>query len=286
MTVVLDTVASVSEWSRKVRGQGRTLGLVPTMGALHEGHLTLIRRARESCQTVVVSIFVNPLQFGPGEDYERYPRDFERDLALIEKEGVEAVFHPAPSEMYSVQPIVSVDPGELADTLDGISRPGHFRGVATVVAKLFHLVQPDRAFFGQKDAQQAIILRRMVADLNFPLEIEVCPTMREPDGLAMSSRNAYLNLQERTNATVLYRSLQHAVNLFESGARDAHQIEREMKSMIESTPGAALEYAKVLDADTLADVNCINREVLVAVAVRFGKTRLIDNVLIQPAKKQ
>jgi pantoate--beta-alanine ligase len=286
MTVVLGTVAAAREWSRTGRASGKTLGFVPTMGALHEGHLSLIRRARESCRQVVVSIFVNPLQFGPGEDYERYPRDFERDLAFIEREGVDAVFHPSAAEMYSNQPLISVDVGKLGDTLDGVSRPGHFRGVATVVAKLFHIIEPDRAFFGQKDAQQAIILQRMVADLNFPLEIEVCPTVREPDGLAMSSRNAYLNPQERANATILYRSLQHAVELIHSGLREASKVEAEMRSMIESTPGADLDYAKIVDLHTLVDVSCVEREALIAVAVRFGKTRLIDNLIVRTDSRE
>ncbi len=286
MTRVIQTIATAREWVREARASGETIGLVPTMGFLHDGHLSLIRRARQRSGRVVASIFVNPLQFGPGEDFERYPRAFERDLALLEREGVNAVFAPAPGEMYPSPPTVSVSIGRLGEILCGASRPGHFRGVATVVAKLFHILEPDRAFFGQKDAQQVAVIRAMVRELNFPLELEVCPTVREPDGLAMSSRNAYLSPEERANATVLFRSLERARSLIAGGARDAASVEREMREMIQAVPGAELDYARVVDSKNLDDVRQIQSEVLVAVAVRFGKTRLIDNAILAPESSE
>lgn len=282
MTAVLRTIADAREWVRAERDAGRKLGLVPTMGALHEGHASLFRRARAECERVAISIFVNPTQFGAGEDYERYPRTWESDLEMAERERVDAVFCPEAGEMYTEPPLVTVHPGKLGKTLCGPSRPGHFRGVATVVAKLFHILQPDRAFFGQKDAQQAIIIQRMVTDLNYPVVIEVCPTVREPDGLAMSSRNRYLSPEERAHATVLYRSLRCAETLLASGLRDALRLENEMQRMIRSTPGAELDYARVVDRRSLEPAGLVDREVLAAVAVRFGKTRLIDNLLIAP----
>ena len=282
MTVVLETIAAARQWVRTERTGGKSIGFVPTMGAFHDGHRSLFRRAREQSDRVVVSIFVNPLQFGQGEDFARYPRDFARDLALAEREGVDAVFCPEAGEMYPDALPLTVHPGKLGKTLCGPSRPGHFRGVATVVAKLLNIIQPDRAFFGQKDAQQAVIIQWMVRGLNFPVEIEVCPTVREPDGLAMSSRNAYLDSEERANATVLYRSLRRAEDLIRSGVRDVARIEQEMRDMIRSVPGAELDYARVVDPHALGDVKQIAGEVLVAVAARFGKTRLIDNLLAAP----
>lgn len=282
MIAVIKTIPAATEWVRTERESGKSIGLVPTMGSLHDGHLSLIRRARQICDRVIVSIFVNPLQFGPGEDYERYPRQFGRDVSLLEREQADAVFHPEASEMYPAPPVTSVCVGKLGDSLCGISRPGHFRGVATVLAKLFHIVPADRAFFGQKDAQQVAVIRAMVLELNFPLEIEVCPTVREPDGLAMSSRNAYLSPEERARATVLYRSLERARSLIQSGTSDAARVEAEMRQTILAVPGAELDYARVVGRDTLEDVAQIQSEVLVAVAVRFGKTRLIDNMMIAP----
>jgi pantoate--beta-alanine ligase len=279
MTVVLETVPAARRWVRAERSAGQTVGFVPTMGAFHEGHLSLFRRARARCARVVVSVFVNPLQFGPGEDFERYPRDFSRDSALAEQEGVDALFHPDGKEMYPGPQGITINPGKLGEPLCGRSRPGHFTGVATVVAKLLNILQPDRVFFGQKDAQQAVIIERMIQELGFPVEMEVCPTVREPDGLAMSSRNAYLSPSERAGATVLYRSLCHAATLIRSGILDAARIEREMREMVAAVPGAALDYASVVDRHTLDGISTIGREVLVAVAVRFGKTRLIDNVI-------
>lgn len=282
MTVVLDTIPAARRWVRAERSAGNTLGFVPTMGAFHEGHLSLFRRARARCARVVVSVFVNPLQFGPGEDFERYPRGFSRDSALAEQEGVDALFHPDGKEMYPGPQEITIDPGKLGEPLCGRSRPGHFTGVATVVAKLLNILQPDRVFFGQKDAQQAVIIERMIQELGLPVEMEVCPTVREPDGLAMSSRNAYLSPEERAQATVLYRSLCHGASLIRGGVRDAASVEREMREMIGAVPDAVLDYASVIHRHTLESVSTIDREVLVAVAVRFGKTRLIDNVIAGP----
>lgn len=284
MTVVLDTIPAARRWVRAERSAGNTVAFVPTMGAFHEGHLSLFRRARARCARVVVSVFVNPLQFGPGEDFERYPRDFSRDLALAEREGVDALFHPGAKEMYPGPQEITVNPGRLGEPLCGRSRPGHFTGVATVVAKLLNIIEPDRVFFGQKDAQQAVIIERMIQELGFPVEMEVCPTVREADSLAMSSRNAYLSPEERAGAIVLYRSLCHAATLIRSGERDASRIEREMQEMISGVPGANLDYASVVDRRTLEDVLTIDREVLIAVAVRFAKARLIDNLIVGPGQ--
>jgi len=285
MTVVLETIAAARQWVRTERFGGKIIGFVPTMGAFHDGHRSLFHQAREQCDRVVVSVFVNPLQFGKGEDFARYPRDFARDLALAEHEGVDALFHPDAEEMYPQPPMIRVDTGNLGEPLCGRSRPEHFTGVATVVAKLLNIVQPDRVFFGQKDAQQAVIIERMIAELDFPVAMEICPTVREADGLAMSSRNAYLNPQERANATVLYRSLCRAEDLVRSGVREVARIEQEMRDMICSVPGAELDYARVVDPRALGDVKQIAGEVLVAVAARFGKTRLIDNLLVAPPRE-
>ena len=282
MTVVLRTIPETRRWVQSERTSSRTLGLVPTMGSFHEGHLSLIRRARQSCDRTMVSIFVNPLQFAPGEDYVRYPRDLDRDLSLATREGVAAVFHPETEEMYPNGIVTSIGVGKLGEALCGASRPGHFQGVATVVAKLFNIVQPDLAFFGQKDAQQTLIMKTMTQELNWPLQIVVCATVREPDGVAYSSRNSYLSAEERSRASVLYRSLRLAENLIHSGARDAAGVEGEMRKMIQDVSGAELDYARVVDPVTLEALQQINGEVLAAVAVRFGKTRLIDNLIIAP----
>jgi pantoate--beta-alanine ligase len=280
MTLVLRTIAEARNWVGEQKRAGRSLGLVPTLGALHEGHASHFRRARATCERVVISIFVNPLQFGAGEDYKRYPRPFEADLKLAEKEGMDVVFAPADKEMYPGVSEIVVEPGRLGDVLCGASRPGHFRGVLTVVAKLFHILQPDRAFFGQKDAQQAILIQRMVAELNFPVAVDVGPTVREPDGLALSSRNAYLSAAERAQAPVLFRALRRAETLLASGERQASRLEQEMQVMIQSAPGAVLDYARVVDCWTLEPLSMVEREALAAVAVRFGGTRLIDNLVL------
>jgi pantoate--beta-alanine ligase len=282
MTVVLRTIPEARDWVQFGRRAKNTMGLVPTLGALHEGHASLFRRARANCDRVVISIFVNPTQFGEGEDYHRYPRSWEADLAVAQREGIDAVFAPSVEEMYPSSGEITVDPGKLGDVLCGASRPGHFRGVLTVVAKLFHIVAADRAHFGRKDAQQLILVQRMVAEHNFPIEIVPCPTVREPDGLALSSRNQYLSPQERANATVLYKSLRCAEAMLLSGVRDPGRLEQEMQRLIKATPGADLDYARVVDRRSLKSPDVIDREVLAALAVRFGKTRLIDNRFLVP----
>jgi pantoate--beta-alanine ligase len=255
-------------------------GLVPTMGALHAGHLALARRAKSECAHVGVSIFVNPTQFGPNEDLSKYPRTLERDLSLLEPLGVDMVWTPTPGSVYppNFQTWVTVE--EVTKPLEGKARPGHFRGVATVVAKLFNAFTPDKAYFGQKDAQQVVVIKQMARDLNFPVEIVVCPTVREPDGLALSSRNAYLNAEERQAATVLYRALTAAKTEFESGQRDAEILRAIMASTIAAEPLAREEYVSAADPETLTELETIERGALLSMAVRVGQTRLIDNVLL------
>lgn len=257
-----------------------SLGLVPTMGFLHAGHLSLVRRARADNDHVAVSIFVNPTQFGPHEDFARYPRDVARDLDLLQREGVDLVFAPDISEMYPPGYHTYVIVEEITERLEGLARPGHFRGVATVVAKLFNIVQPTRAYFGQKDAQQAVVIQQMVRDLNFDLEIVVCPTVREPDGLAMSSRNVYLNPDERRAATVLYRALQRANHLYASGERDASAIRHAMLDLIEAEPLARPDYVSLANPRTLVELERVEGRALASLAVRIGTTRLIDNMLL------
>jgi pantoate--beta-alanine ligase len=251
------------------------------MGALHEGHLSLVRAAKQQTDFVAVSIFVNPLQFGPSEDFSKYPRSFDRDCDLLQQEGVELIFAPSVSEMYPQEGITYVNVDGLSERLDGKSRPGHFRGVTTVVAKLFHILEPDVAFFGQKDAAQLAIIRRMVHDLDMPLEIVGCPIVREPDGLAMSSRNAYLNAEQRKRATVLYRSLRKISNLFHQGERNAARLIEAGRRVVQEEPGVRLDYLEVVDPNTLEPVQTIRDSALVAVAAYVGTTRLIDNVLLR-----
>jgi pantoate--beta-alanine ligase len=258
------------------------LGLVPTMGALHEGHLSLVRAARAQCDTVAVSIFVNPTQFGPTEDLSKYPRQFERDCRLLEKEGVEILFAPPVEEIYPDGAVTWVLVEGLSEKLDGRSRPGHFRGVTTIVSKLFHIVEPEAAFFGQKDAAQLAVIRRMVQDLNFPIEIVACPIVREPDGLAMSSRNAYLNREERSRALVLQRSLQRAQQEFQAGERVAAKLISAAKEVFAREPQVVLDYFEIVDPDTLDPVERISQKTLVAVAAYVGSTRLIDNTVLNP----
>jgi pantoate--beta-alanine ligase len=267
------------------RKTGKTIGFVPTMGALHDGHVSLIEAAGKRCDYVVVSIFVNPTQFGPGEDLNKYPRPFETDLAICEKHAVDAVFAPEAAEMYPRENLTWVSVEKLTDRLCGEFRPGHFRGVATVCAKLFNIVCPDIAFFGQKDAQQALVIRRMVADLNMPLEIVVCPTVREPDGLAMSSRNQYLSPGERKDATQVYKSLERCRALIEAGERDADAIRGRTREVLRQMPATSIEYVSVSDAETLEELQQVRGRVLVAVAVRMKSARLIDNILVDtPAR--
>lgn len=277
------TVAEVRELLGAARIDGKAIGLVPTMGALHEGHLSLVRAAKAQTEVVVVSLFVNPLQFGPKEDLSKYPRDLEGDREMLEHEGAHILFAPSVEEMYPKGASTYVTVEGLSDRLDGGSRPGHFRGVTTVVAKLFHIVQPDRAFFGQKDAAQHAVLRRMVRDLNFPLEIVVCPIVREPDGLAMSSRNAYLNAQERREALVLSRALKEIEKRFAAGERDSARLIAAGKSVVEGEPAARLDYLSIVDPDSLEPVGRIAGSALVAIAAWVGTTRLIDNVVLRSA---
>jgi pantoate--beta-alanine ligase len=257
------------------------VGLVPTMGSLHEGHLSLARRARAENDLVVMSLFVNPTQFGAGEDLDRYPRDLDRDLHLAGDAGVDAVFHPQPDEMYDPGYCTWVDVEGLADRLCGARRPGHFRAVATVVTKLFGLCRPERAYFGQKDAQQALVIRRMAADLDLGVDVVVCPIVREPDGLAMSSRNVYLTPAERTQAAMLYRALREAEAAIAAGGRDAGVVRATVLSALAEAPLGRVDYVEVVAAEDLRPVDVIAGEVLVALAVRFGTSRLIDNVVVK-----
>jgi pantoate--beta-alanine ligase len=269
--------------ARAVRRDGRRVGLVPTMGALHEGHLSLVRAARTAADTVVASIFVNPTQFGPNEDLAKYPRTLERDCELLEREGVSFVFVPSVDQMYPAGAVTWVTVEELSAKLDGQSRPGHFRGVTTVVAKLFHIIEPDLAFFGQKDAAQVAIVRRMVRDLNFAVEIVTCPIVREADGLAMSSRNAYLDAEERKQALVLHRSLERVETMVRAGERDAGRLRAAGQEEISRESSVRLDYFMIVNPDTLDPVADLSRGGLIAVAAYVGSTRLIDNLVIRQA---
>ncbi len=274
-------VVSEARDARLARGEIRgSVGLVPTMGALHDGHLSLVRRARAENDGVVASIFVNPAQFGEGEDLASYPRNPERDLAFLESEGVDLVYAPAPESVYPRGFQTWVVPGPLAGPMEGARRPGHFRGVLTVVSKLFHLLEPDRAYFGQKDAQQAILVRRMAADLEFPVVVVVCPIVRDRDGLALSSRNAYLSPDERRAAPVLYRSLRAAAAAWEAGERRGDELCEAARAVLAAEPLGIVDYVSAADPETLAEVGTAAGTVLVAIAVRFGTTRLLDNVLL------
>jgi pantoate--beta-alanine ligase len=286
---IFTTIDEMRSASRAARRAGKRLGFVPTMGALHEGHLSLVRAAKTACDVVAASIFVNPTQFGPNEDLAKYPRSFERDCELLEREGVELLFAPEVEEMYptaadrSVRPtaVTWVKVEGLSDKLDGRSRPGHFRGVTTVVAKLFHVVEPDTAFFGQKDAAQVAIIRRMVRDLNLAVEIVICPIVREADGLAMSSRNTYLDPEQRKRALVLHRSLMRVQGLAEAGERDAAKLLAAGREEVAQEDSVRLDYFEIVDADTLDSVKDVSAGALVAVAAVVGSTRLIDNVLLE-----
>jgi pantoate--beta-alanine ligase len=280
---ILRTVDSVRQWVRAQREARRAVHFVPTMGYFHEGHLSLMRRAQHDNGAVIVSIFVNPLQFGAGEDYNRYPRDFERDRQMAQSVGVEAIFYPDVAEMYPAGYQTEVRVKELSKPLCGKSRPGHFEGVATVVLKLFNIVTPDRAYFGMKDYQQLRVIQQLVRDMNLPIEIVPCPIVREPDGLAMSSRNVYLTPEERTAATVLYRSLQWAQEQVEWGERDASKLREGVFQRIAAEPLARIDYVEVVDAETLQPVERIDHPTLIALAVFFGKARLIDNCIVAPA---
>ena len=277
----MKTCATISEARAACAGRQR-LGLVPTMGALHEGHLSLVRAAKAQCDAAAVSIFVNPTQFSPTEDLAKYPRQFDQDCRLLEKEGVDILFAPPVEEIYPRGAVTWVLVEGLSEKLDGRSRPGHFQGVTTIVAKLFHIIEPVAAFFGQKDAAQLAVIRRMVRDLNFPVEIVACPIVRESDGLAMSSRNAYLNREERARALVLPRSLQEARQRFQAGERIAAKLISAGKEILAHEPQVRLDYLEIVDPDTLEPVERISQETLVAVAAYVGSTRLIDNIVLEP----
>ena len=279
---LVHTIREVRELCRAAKSRAGHLAFVPTMGALHQGHLSLVRAARGRSSAVAVSIFVNPAQFAPGEDFAVYPRNLEADLRALEQESVELVFAPSVDEMYSPTNLTWVVVEGLSQRLCGKSRPGHFRGVATVVAKLFHIIEPDSAFFGQKDAVQVAIIRRMVRDLNMDITIEVCPIVRDPDGLALSSRNVYLKPEERQSALVLHRSLERVKSLVEAGERNSDRLIEAAKQEFSREPGARLDYFEIVDPDTIEPAPILQKPVLVAGAAFVGRTRLIDNVVIQP----
>ena len=278
--IITTTVEETRRIIADARAQGRSVALVPTMGALHAGHASLIRAARVEAGLVAVSIFVNPTQFGPKEDLSRYPRPFEQDVKVCEAEGADLIFHPSPDIMYPAGFKTYVTVEDLEDVLCGASRPGHFRGVATVVLKLFNIVRPDVAYFGQKDAQQARLLQKMVDDLNVPVQIRTCPIVREPDGLALSSRNVYLDAEQRENATVLFRSLEAMRARIDAGEHRAEPLLRRARALIDATPAARIDYVSIVDFETLRPLDHLQGKVLIAVAVYFGTTRLIDNVLL------
>lgn len=279
--LITRTISQTRAAIAQARAAGKKIGFVPTMGYLHEGHLKLIDIAKEHSDFVVVSIFVNPTQFGPKEDFAAYPRDFERDSKLCKARGTDLIFAPAVSEIYPQKSLITFQIEKLSDRLCGTRRPGHFQGVVLVVSKLFNIVQPDVAVFGQKDAQQLIIIKRLVEDLNFPVKIIAAPTVREPDGLAMSSRNVYLPPEQRSQSTILYRSLQSAKALIESGEREAKKIISEMKKLIATASEAKIDYIEIVSVTDLQPVEQIEGQILIALAVYFGKARLIDNIVLQ-----
>jgi pantoate--beta-alanine ligase len=272
----------MKEYARGARAEGRVIGLVPTMGALHEGHTALVKRARQKCSRVIASVFVNPKQFGPKEDYQNYPRDLDKDAEKLAAVGVDALFAPEAADVYPDGFRTYVNVEGISERLEGRSRPGHFRGVSTVVLKLFEIVQPHFAYFGRKDAQQVRIIGEMARDLNLDAEIVVCPVVREADGLALSSRNAYLSVEERKAATVLHRALVAVRNELSAGVRDAMQLQTVMRRIIEAEPLANVDYAEIVSADTFEPVVRVARPSYAVLAVFIGKTRLIDNLLIEP----
>lgn len=279
---IIRSIKEMGSFSKNQHTRGKTIGFVATMGALHQGHLSLVHKAHKDNDIVVVSIFVNPIQFGPKEDYRRYPRNLKRDAQLCEKVGTDVIFYPDARQMYSTNYKTCVEVCDLSDVLCGKFRPGHFKGVATVVTKLFNIVRPDIAYFGRKDAQQAIIIKKMVEDLNIPIRIKVMPTVREKDGLAMSSRNAYLNKEERQDALVLYQALILAKNLIQHGNTSPSDIIRKMRGLINKKKSACIQYISVVNPEDLQPVDKIRDRVLIALSVWIGKTRLIDNMVIGP----
>ena len=279
------TIEQVRKLVKTARSQGKSIGFVPTMGALHIGHISLIEAAAKKCDFVVVSIFVNPTQFSPTEDFDKYPRPLDADLKICRKAGVDVIFTPTIKQMYGSENLTWVNVEKLIEPLCGRSRPGFFRGVATVCTKLFNIVVPDIAFFGQKDAQQAIVIKRMVADLNMPLKIVICPTVRQPDGLAVSSRNQYLTEQQKKDATYVYKSLQNCQELVDAGVTNVQKIIHQMRKVLGQVPSIWIDYVSIVDAETLQTINHIAGKALVAVAVKIGSTRLIDNILVDSRKQ-
>lgn len=279
---IFETASAMQAWCQEQKRAGQTIGLVPTMGYLHQGHLSLVQEARQQCDRVVVSIFVNPIQFGAGEDLDKYPRDLSGDCKLLEEAQTDAVFAPSVRDMYPEGYATFVEmEGTITNRLCGASRPGHFKGVTTVVSKLFNICLPDQAFFGQKDAQQVLVIEKMVRELNFPLEIVRVPIKRETDGLAMSSRNVYLSSEQRAQALVLSQALQQAGQIIGEGERDPAKVIAGMRARIESAPEARIDYIEIYRAEDLGDIKQIEGKVLIALAVKFGNTRLIDNLLVE-----
>jgi len=277
---IITAISEMRSFADALRKQGRTIGFVPTMGFLHEGHLSLIRQARRECDVVVVSIFVNPAQFGPGEDFDRYPRDREGDRKKCETAGVDALFLPAADEMYPDGPSVFVAVEGISDVLEGAVRPGHFRGVATVVAKLFNIVKPHQAFFGQKDYQQCVMIKRMVKGLNMDVGVVATPTVREQDGLAMSSRNSYLGIEERRAAAAVHRALRAAEHLVKAGVKEPEELKHKMQAVLHEEKGISIDYLEIADQETLAPLETVKGGIVILAAVRLGRTRLIDNLLV------
>jgi len=282
---IAKTIESIRNRIREARKSGKKIGFVPTMGALHSGHVSLIEAASKECDFIVVSIFVNPTQFAPGEDFQKYPRPIDKDLKMCEEKDVDVGFIPEPDELYPDKSLTWVNVEKLTEPLCGRYRPGHFRGVTTVCAKLFNIVLPDIAYFGQKDAQQAIVIKKMVADLNMPLEIAVCPTVREPNGLAVSSRNDYLSKQQRRDASVIYKSLQKSQELIKSDVTDIKTIISEMRKVLSRIPSLELQYIEILDAESLKQIDRVRGKVLIAVAAKLGPARLIDNIIVDASKQ-
>ena len=277
---IITQIAEMQKQADILRGQGKRIGLVPTMGFLHEGHLSLVQQIKTHSEVVVMSIFVNPTQFAPNEDFEDYPRDFDRDVDLAKSVGSDIIFYPDWRDLYPEPYLTYVEVDKITHVLCGLSRPKHFRGVATIVAKLFNIIKPHVAIFGQKDAQQSIVIKRMVADLNFDIEIIVAPIVREKDGLAMSSRNTYLTPEQRAQAVVLYQSLMEAKRLIYAGERNGEMIKKRMRQMIEQQPDAVIDYVEIVDTQNLEPQTELEGETLIALAVQIGKPRLIDNIII------
>jgi len=274
---IVTRISEMQSLADSIRNEGRSIGFVPTMGFLHEGHLSLMRRARQECEVVAVSIFVNPTQFGPAEDFDRYPRDEDGDRRKCESAGIDILFIPAATEMYPSKPTVFVTVERISDILEGAIRPGHFRGVVTVVSKLFNIVKPHKAFFGQKDYQQCAVIKRMVAGLNMDVEVVVLPTVREEDGLAMSSRNSYLNPEERRAAAVIYRALSSAEQLVKAGVEEPEKVKNKVLAVLREERGIVIDYVEVADQESFEPLTSMKENAVILVAVRLGQTRLIDN---------